>query len=65
MISNFNKSKNRSSKHLQILLHDVKNIYRSMSNAALEELANREKTPDYDARRELNRREKRREKRNK
>lgn len=54
--------KNRSSKHL-IPLTKVRPIYRSLSNAALEEMAKGDgKHKNYDAEKELNRRRKKRDK---
>lgn len=55
--------KNRSSKHL-IPLTKVKPIYRSMSNAALEEMAKGDgkNKGNYDAQQELNRRHRKHDK---
>lgn len=47
-------SKNRSSKHLSLLM-GYKNVYRSMNNAMLRELSGGE---DWSARKEMNRRAK-------
>lgn len=55
--------KNRSSKHL-IPLTKVRPIYRSLSNAALEEMAKGDgkNKGNYDAQKELNRRQKKHDK---
>lgn len=55
--------KNRSSKHL-IPLTNVRSIYRCLSNAALEEMARGDgkNKGNYDAQKELNRRQKKRDK---
>ena len=54
--------KNRSSKHL-MLLTNVRPIYRCLSNAVLEEMAKGDgKHKNFDAQKELNRRQKKREK---
>jgi len=57
--------KNRSSKHL-IPLTKVRPIYRCLSNAALEALSRGDgkNKGDYDAQKELNRRQKKRDKKN-
>ena len=54
--------KNRSSKHLAAFTK-LRPIYRSLSNAALEEMAKGDgKHKNYDAEKELNRRRKKRDK---
>ena len=47
-------SKNRSSKHLSLLM-GYKNVYRSMNNSMLKELSS---IDDWSARKEMNRRSK-------
>ena len=54
--------KNRSSKHL-IPLTKCRSFFRTLSNAALEEMAKGDgKNRNYDAQKELNRRQKKRDK---
>lgn len=55
--------KNRSSKHL-IPLTKCKSAYRSMSNTALEEMVKDTKNKNWNAQAELNRRQKKHDKKN-